>query len=161
MANRVSVRGLVRSTARYLLKKLVPYVALLAVTPALAEDGRRPIDVSVIVGRRLPAVVQHPIDTELPGEAFVVATLPYPGEASHGTAICPYQAVGAASPRVRLRCTRLLPQGYQSLRIEAEFYHEDGLIGVPAFRAANGAHFTNHGGQAGTLHVVRVLGVER
>ncbi|MGE5515025.1 MAG: hypothetical protein ACM31D_04305 [Bacteroidota bacterium] len=119
------------------------------------------IDASAIVGRRLPAVVQPAINTELPGDAILVITLPFPGGASYGRAICPYQAANAASPRIRLRCNRIIPQGYQALRVEAEFYHEDGLVGVPALRGANGAHYTNHGGQAGTILIERLVGIER
>lgn len=124
-------------------------IALLA-TPVDAQE-LQPIDASAVVGRRLPAIVEPAMDTELPGDAILVVTLPFPGGASHGSAICPYQAVGAVSPRIRLRCNRIIPYGYQALQVEAEFYHEDGLVGVPALRAPNGVHYTNHGGQAGTL----------
>lgn len=142
--------------------KLFAVLALaLVAMPGFAQD-QRPIDASAIVGRRLPALVEPAMSTELPGDAILVVTLPFPGGASYGRAICQYQAVGpAGNPRIRLRCNRIMPQGYQSLRVEAEFYHEDGLIGVPALRAPNGAHYTNHGGQAGTLLIERLVGVER
>lgn len=142
------------------LKPFIGLMLVLAAGASLAQE-LQPIDASTIVGRRLPAVVEPAMSTELPGDAIVVVTLPYSGGASHGRAICPYQAVGATIPRIRLRCNRIIPQGYQALQVEAEFYHEDGLIGVPALRAPNSAHYTNHGGQAGTLLVERLVGVER
>ena len=142
------------------LKAFIGLALAFVVGSSFAQE-LQPIDASSIVGRRLPTVVEPAMSTELPGDAVLVVTLPFPGGASYGRAICPYQAVGAASPRIRLRCNRIIPQGYQALRVEAEFYHEDGLVGVPALRAPNGAHYTNHGGQAGTLWIERLVGVER
>lgn len=136
-------------------------LALILTAAQASAQELRPIDASAIVGQRLSAVVEPAMSTELPGHAVVAVTLPYPGNASHGRAICPYQAVGATTPRIRLLCNRIVLQDYQALRVEAEFYHEDGLIGVPASRAPNGAHYTNHGGQAGSLLVKRLVGVER
>jgi hypothetical protein len=134
-------------------------LALFAATAAFAQDG--PMNASAIELRRLPAVVETAIDTELPGSAFVKVRLPFPGAAAHGTAICPYEAVGNSAPRIRLRCNRILPQGYQGLVVMGDFYEEDGLIGVPAYRAENGAHYTNRGGQAGYLYIHRLIAVER
>lgn len=142
------------------IRRPLALTLVLTTASAIAQDGGR-IDASSFVGRRLLAIVEPAMSTELPGDAVVVVTLPFPGGASYGRAICPYQAAGAASPRIRLRCNRIIPQGYQALRVEAEFYHEDGLVGVPALRAPNGAHYTNHGGQAGTLLIERLVGVER
>ncbi|MBF0324219.1 MAG: hypothetical protein HQL42_04030 [Alphaproteobacteria bacterium] len=143
------------------MSRIITILALVLLTASARAQELQPIDASAIVGRRLPAVVEPAMSTELPGDAILVVTLPFPGSASYGRAICPYQAAGAARPRIRLRCNRIIPQGYQALRVEAEFYHEDGLVGVPALRAPNGAHYSNGGGQAGTLLIERLVGVER
>lgn len=143
------------------MSRLIFIVWMVLLMASARAQELHPIDASVIVGDRLPAVVEPAISTELPGDAVVVVTLPFPGGASYGRAICPYQAAGTTAPRIRLRCNRIRPQGYQTLRVEAEFYGEDGMIGIPSLRAPNGAHYTNGGGQAGTLLIERLQGVER
>ncbi|MEW5993339.1 MAG: hypothetical protein AB1744_02960 [Candidatus Zixiibacteriota bacterium] len=134
---------------------------LLAANPGLAQE-KRPINASVINGARLPAVVGAPIDTERPGEVRVEIVLPFAGAASSGKADCPYEASSSdGRPRIRIRCTKILPQGYERLVVEAEFVGDDGQIGIPALRATDGVIYTEHGGQSGTMHVIRFVGVER
>jgi len=82
----------------------------------LAEPGRaqelQPIDASTIEGQQLPAIVEPAIITGSSDQSVVVVKLPFPGNASRGRAVCHHQAAGAASPRIRLHCNRIILQDY-------------------------------------------------
>jgi len=111
--------------------------------------------------KHLSATVYTPIHTTVPGSTVVKVRLPFEGAASYGSAICEYRAVSGIAPRIQLRCNRIIPQGCAGLRVESEFYGEDGLAGISALRAPNGSHFTTTGGQLGKLLVTRLVAIER
>ncbi len=141
------------------IRTSVTFIFLVSfISPTAAQD--RSIDVASLNGQYVPAIVDTAIHTEIPGTAIVKVRLPFPNSASFGSAICRYHIAAQAISKILLRCGLIIPQGYQSFRVESIFLGADGAPGIPAKRAPNGSLYTDHAGQTGTLFITKFLEVE-
>ncbi len=142
------------------IRIIVAFILLFCiVSSAAAEDHA--IDIAPLKGQYAPAIVETPISTEIPGTTVVKVRLPFPGSASFGSAICQYVAANSTIPRILLHCGEIIPQGYQSLKVESIFLGADGTPGIPAKRAQNGSLYTERAGQTGKLFVSQLHGIVR